>query len=139
MYLGGPISWRTKLQDTVAQSSTEAEYMAMTDAVNLLTYLRGVLDTLEPVTYPVRLLEDNQGAIALSANRLTHRRTRHIDIRYHVIRDHVKLGLVKVVFTGTKDMLADGMTKILGRPTHTLTFSKVMKTGEQTKDGRVTP
>ena len=69
---------------------------------------------IHPILYTIQIYEDNQGAIALANDTLTHRRTRHIDIRFHPIRQHVNDKLVKVIFVGTDEMIiADGMTKLL--------------------------
>ena len=62
---------------------------------------------------PTRLYEDNQGAIAFAKNPVAHARTKHIDIRYHFIREQVQKGVVDLKFIGTRDMIADIFTKPL--------------------------
>ena len=114
MLNGAPISWRSKLQATVALSSTEAEYMALTEATNEAIYLRQLLADLHLpsiVAAPTVIYEDNQGAIKLSANPLHHSRTKHIDIKFHHIRHHVNSGTVKLVYVNTAEQLADSLTK----------------------------
>ena len=63
---------------------------------------------------------DNQAAIALSRNPEFHSRSKHVDIQYHFLRQHVDMKTVDLKFIGTEQMAADGLTKALGRPKHTL-------------------
>ncbi len=65
---------------------------------------------------PIAVYEDNQGAIALANTRRHKRRTKHIDIRYHFVRNKCDQGLVEFLFCPTKSMIADGLTKALPRP-----------------------
>ena len=112
-----PISWRSKRQPTVAQSTAEAEYVAATEAANEAIWLRRLLKDLgEPQQGPTIILEDNQSCIAMSENPVFHYRTKHIDIRYHVIRDYVEKELVLLVHIPTKQQLADILTKSLHAP-----------------------
>ena len=109
---GAPISWCSRLQPTVAISSTEAEYMALTEAVNEAIFLRQLLkDFQQPQLGPTVIHEDNQGAIKLASNPMHHRRTKHIDVRYHHIRHHIDDGTIKVCYIPTKEQLADPLTK----------------------------
>ena len=74
----------------IALSSTEAEYMAMSSAAQEAIWLRRLLSSLGFSQKPTILYEDNQGAIALSKNPKSHSRTKHIDIRYHFIREIIE-------------------------------------------------
>jgi hypothetical protein len=114
---GGPVSWSSKLQPTVALSSTEAEYIAACDAVQEAICLRRLL---EDVGYkqrePTVIREDNQGCIALSKNPVIQRRSKHIDIKYHFTRERVESGDVTLEYVVTESQLADLLTKPLLRP-----------------------
>jgi hypothetical protein len=109
---GAAISWCSRLQATVALSSTEAEYMAVTDATcELLHLLQLFKDLQRPQQLPVVVFEDNQSAIHLATNHSLRKRTKHIDVRYHFIRERVAAGVLKLEYQPTKEQLADGLTK----------------------------
>ena len=106
------ISWRSKKQPIVALSSTEAEYVALCAAAQETIWLRNLLkdiNILQPGA--TTLYEDNQGAIALSKNPKNHPRTKHIDIKYHYVRETVENNFINLLYCPTADMLADVMTK----------------------------
>ncbi|KAF0774902.1 hypothetical protein AaE_001398 [Aphanomyces astaci] len=84
---GGPISWRSIRQKTIATSPCEAEYVAMAAAAKECIFLRGVLADLGAIQENVVCYADNQGAIALSTNRAVNDRSKHIDICHHFVRD----------------------------------------------------
>ena len=112
----GCVSWRARKQATVATSSTEAEYKAASDACRQLEWLRIFGDELgDNVTAPTPLCMDNQGAIFLAVNPVIDRRTKHIDIRYHFIREMVEKDAVKIFYVATEDQLADSLTKSVPR------------------------
>ena len=92
----GCISWRSKKQRTVALSSTEAEYMALTEATQEAVWLKALLCELGEMKNDdvVKIYEDNQSSIALAKNPEFHKRTKHIDIRYHFVREKVTDGQV---------------------------------------------
>jgi hypothetical protein len=115
---GGAISWTSKRQQTIALSSCEAEYMAMTLAAKEALWLKRFLgeigctgQDLDTVT----IHADNQGAIALAKNPEHHARTKHIDVQYHFIREHIEANRIKLSYLSTHDMPADGLTKPLSR------------------------
>ena len=114
---GGVVSWSSKRQATVALSSTEAEYMALTHATKETVWLRALLGELgfhqgDPST----IFEDNQSCIALARNPVHHARTKHIDIRHHYIREKLESGEVTLRYVNTKEMVADAFTKPLPKP-----------------------
>ena len=113
MLNSGCISWRSKKQRTVALSSTEAEYMALSEATQEAVWLKAFMNEIGEATGndPLTVYEDNQGAIALAKNPEFHKRTKHIDIRYHFVREKVKDDQVALEYCPTQDMLADIMTK----------------------------
>lgn len=112
---GGAVSWRSKLQPTVALSSTEAEYRAITEAGQELIWLRTMLKKLGyEDSNPTVLQSDNMGAIHLTNKTIFHARTKHIEIHYHWIREVVKAGKLTVQHCPTHLMTADLLTKSLG-------------------------
>lgn len=119
-YLGkSTISWESKKQSTTALSSTEAEYMSMSNASKEAIYLRRLLQELgflenESVTLHV----DNQGALKLAVNPVYHNRSKHIDIKYHHIRDVVESKSVELKYCPTENMIADIFTKNLPKTKH---------------------
>lgn len=113
---GGAISWVSRRQTTVSLSSTEAEYKAASDSCRQLEWLRIFGDELgDNMTAATPLCMDNQGAIFLAVNPAIDRRTKHIDIRYHFIREMVEKGAVKIFYVATEDQLADSLTKNVPR------------------------
>jgi hypothetical protein len=150
VYLYGcAVSWKSKLQKTVAHSSTEAEYMAMSDTAREVMWLRGLLEELGLVTElqatpvsnttpqerdakkivtdskykpykagkevsgcaPTMMLADNQGAIQLAKNPISHERSKHIDIKHHYIREITEDGKIIPSYVNTKLNDADMFTK----------------------------
>lgn len=109
---GGTISWRSKRQSIVALSSTEAEYVALSMATQEAIWLRRLLSSIGfQQSTAVKLFEDNQGAIALSKNPAHHTRTKHIDVKYHFIRDAIESKEIEVEYCQTNKMIADILTK----------------------------
>ena len=110
---GNTISWKSRQQKVVAISTTEAEYMALTDAVKEALWLRGFSEELGFAQESVEVNCDSESAIALAKNSVHHERTKHIDIRLHFIRDIINAGLVKVVKIASECNPADIFTKVL--------------------------
>lgn len=114
---GAAISWSSRLQRTVALSSTEAEYISCTDAGKEAVWLRSLATALGvPVAEPTLVHQDNEGAKALTQNSVFHNRTKHIDVRYHKIRELVDAGQVKFSHTPGTDLAADVLTKPVSGP-----------------------
>jgi hypothetical protein len=97
---------------------TEAEYIAASETAKNVIPTRGILEELDVVepgfTFP--LLIDNTGAIAVSGGEKVTRNARHIDIRYHHVRDLVANGVIEVLHVSSNKMAADGFTKALPEP-----------------------
>ena len=111
---GGAVNWLSKKQASVALSTAEAEYIALSAATQEVIWLRRLLEDFGVnMSLSTEVLEDNQGAIAISKNPVRHNRTKHIDIRYHFIREAVEDGTVRLTYCPTKDMVADILTKPL--------------------------
>ena len=111
---GGPISWLSQKQSTVALSTTEAEYIALSSAAQEVVWLKQLFQDLqEDGKQPITVMEDNQGAIAMAKNPVVHRRTKHIDIRCHFVCEQVEKGNLQLQYCNTKEMIADLFTKPL--------------------------
>jgi len=108
----GPISWATNKQSVTALSSSEAEYMAVTPAGQECLWLRAILQELEIQQDCTILHEDNQAVIHLSKEPKINKRTKHIDVRYHWIRQKIAAKEFCLKYCPTKSQLADIMTKI---------------------------
>ena len=116
---GGPVAWSTRKQSIIALSTAEAEYIALTAVAREVLYLQALLGELyEPVNLPTPINCDNQSAITLASNGKFHARTKHIDIRFHFVRDCVKNGIFELVYCPTEENVADIFTKPLSRPRH---------------------
>jgi hypothetical protein len=116
---GAAISWSSKKQSTVALSSTEAEYIAAARATQEATWIQSFLSEIgHPLGKPIPLYVDNQSAIKLIQNPVAHDRTKHIDIKYHFIRDAQTRGIIKVEYCPTEHQVADVFTKPLSREKH---------------------
>lgn len=115
------VSWCSKRQNTVAKSSTEAEYVALSLATQEAIWMRRFLKNIgvEQKSSSI-IFEDNRGAIELSKNPKFHNRTKHIDVSYHFIREQVTMNTISVKYCPTQEMLADVMTKGLTK----FTFEK---------------
>ena len=110
----GVVSWRSKKQSTVAKSTTEAEYVALSQATQEAIWLRRLLSDLGcKADGPTLIKEDNQGAIEIARNPKFHNRTKHIDMTFHFIRERIASKDIKVEYCSTHDMIADIMTKAL--------------------------
>lgn len=108
------ISWISKKQPTVSQSSTELEYKALANASAKLIWIQTLLNELR-ISLPCAptLFCDNIGATYLTSNPIYHARTKHIEIDYHFVRDQVANKLLNVRFISGKDQIADVLTKPL--------------------------
>ena len=112
---GGAISWSLKKQELITLSTAEAEYVAATHATKEALWLHKLLHELMPneLTLPTTIHCDNQAAIKLITTDNYHSRTKHIDQRYHFIRDVANKGAIKLVYCPSEDMVADVLTKAL--------------------------
>lgn len=110
------VCWQSVKQRVVALSSCEAEYVAATMAATQALWLARLLGDLKgEAAEMVELRVDNKSALALSKNPVFHERSKHIEIRYHFIRECMENGTISGEFVATKDQLADIQTKALGR------------------------
>lgn len=114
---GGAISWYSKLQTTVARSSSEAEFMSLAEAVSEAKHLRQLLDELGCKQLgPTKIFEDNQACVFMAKNELFSRRTKHIDVAYHFVQESVnQFKDVEMVKIDTQLNPADCLTKSLAK------------------------
>ena len=113
---GGAVSWRSAKQKCIADSTMEAEYVAASEAAKEAVWFRNYLLELNVVpSLPssITIFCDNAGAVANSKEPRTHKATKHIERKYHIIREIVRRGDVLVEKIGTLDNLADPFTKSL--------------------------
>lgn len=112
----GAVTWTSHMQKTVARPSTESEYMALSEACSEVAWLTSLQKEIGYAsTSPIPLVSDNQGGIFLAINPAHDRRLKHVDIRYHFIREFVEAKRVSIVYISTNEMIADILTKPLGR------------------------
>ncbi|UYV62719.1 hypothetical protein LAZ67_2001718, partial [Cordylochernes scorpioides] len=116
MMNGGTVSWASQRQPIIALSTTESEYIAACSAAKELIWIRRLLQGIGcDITKETELYIDNQAAIKLVENPVFHKRTKHIDVRYHFIRSKHEEGELKVHHVCSSEQLADIMTKPLPR------------------------
>jgi hypothetical protein len=110
------VSWHSLKQRVVTMSSCEAEYVAATSAATQGVWLAWLLaDLKKEEAGLVELRVDNKSALALMRNPVFHERSKHINVRYHYVRQCIEEGSIRADFISTKDQLADIRTKALGR------------------------
>ncbi|KAG9511488.1 hypothetical protein KCV07_g10138, partial [Aureobasidium melanogenum] len=122
MLSDGPISWASKRQKTVAQSTCEAEYIAGFKAAQELLWMQNLINNLgvpDVMTLDTPLYIDNQAALKLSRNPQYHDRTKHIAIKYHFLREATIAGRIDPTYVASRDNLADVLTKATPRETFT--------------------
>jgi hypothetical protein len=107
-----PVCWRSKSQKGVTLSSTKAEYVAISEAVKEVNFIYNLLcDFHIKVNLPIISKTDNIGAIFKAENSSTGVRTRHVDTRYHFIREFIEDDFIKVEFVRSVENDADILTK----------------------------
>ncbi|XP_052192797.1 secreted RxLR effector protein 161-like [Diospyros lotus] len=110
---GNCISWKSQLQPLVALSSTEAEYVAVTDAFKEAIWLQGLLKEIHMLQDKVVVFSDSQSAIHLCKNPVYYERTKHVDVKFHFVRDQVAKENVIIQKVPTENNPADMGTKIV--------------------------
>lgn len=113
---GNVVSWASRKQATISQSSTEAEYIALAHAINEAKWIKSLLGEIGiNINIPITIFEDNQSCIRIAEEPREHKRMKHIDIKYCFIRDEIANGIIRVQYKPTAEQTADIMTKGLGR------------------------
>ena len=109
------VSWGCSKQKTVSTSSCEAEYMAASTAAKEVLGVLNILKSFTTIEIPIIMYQDNIGATYLTENDIHNKRSKHIDIRYHHVRDLVAQKILKIEYIKTKENIADIQTKALPR------------------------
>ena len=113
---GAAITWRSKKQSCVAISTAEAEYMALACAAQEAVWLQQLISDLKnKPAGAIMIYENNQSAIAMSENPQFHGRAKHVDIKFHFIREFLEKEKVTLKFCPSENMIADMLTKGLGK------------------------
>lgn len=114
MLSSGAISWCSKKQPIVTLSSTEAEYVAASLCSCQAVWLRRLMETIQQQQMgATTIFCDNVSAIKISKNPVLHARSKHIDVRFHFLRDLCNDGVIDLVFCKSQDQVADILTKPL--------------------------
>ena len=103
----------SRTQHCVTLSTTEAEYVALAEGAKQGMSVRSVMSFMQPNVYEITLMEDNEGAKAMAENTLSSGRRKHIDVRWHFIRELVEKKELKVVHVASEWQHADILTKAL--------------------------
>ena len=108
------MAWRSLKQGAVALSTTEAEFMSLGEGTKMVIWLRHLLKELDcEKTESTPIFEDNQGAVVWESEGVRH--AKHISIRKSFVRDNVQRGIIRIIYSSTKNMVADIITKPLSR------------------------
>lgn len=118
------ICWKSRKQQVVSRSSTEAEYRSMGDVTREILWIQQLLaDFRIPVDHTAKLFCDNKSAIHIAQNPVFHERVKHVEIDAHTVRDQIKLGNLKTLHVASEDQLADILTK----PLHFGPFTSLLR------------
>ena len=112
----GAISWHSRVQEVTASGTSEAEYVALSEVVKIVLFLRQVQEFMGPSMRvgAVNVFEDNEGAIKLATNKYASRRTKHIDVKHHLVRDVSDARNLIVAYVRSEDQHADLRTFVVG-------------------------
>ena len=124
---GCPVAFGTGMRKKPSGSTPETEYVALAHGLRELLWLVQILKSMGvKIKLPIAVYEDNQTCIAIANNRMSQKRTRYVDVRYHFIRDYVEDGTIQLYYCETKRMLADILTKAIPRPQYAKLRQQVM-------------
>jgi hypothetical protein len=124
LYAGCPIIWGSKMQQLIALSTTEAEYIALSTALRDVIHVIHLLEELQSHQFNIhhptpkitcRTFEDNKSCIEIATNHKTRARTKHLSVRLHHFRSHVVNKTITIEHVSTKNQIADMFTKPLPR------------------------
>ena len=122
------IAWKSKSQRSVALSSSEAEYVLISEITKDLLFVKQILEFLkQEVEYPIEIKVDNIGAIYMAENNSSNNQTKHVNTRYHFVRELIEDGIVKIEFVRSENNDSDIFTKNLGKELFMKHSSKFMK------------
>nr|XP_016460895.1 PREDICTED: uncharacterized mitochondrial protein AtMg00810-like [Nicotiana tabacum] len=121
-----PIRWKSKKQETISLSSAEPEYRALRKVVGELVWLRMLFEELTvPFSLPISVYCDSQSALHIARNPVFHKRTKHIEVECHFVRDQLQAGLISLQHIRTDDQLADVLTKPFTGIKHSAALGKL--------------
>eukprot|EP00924_Labyrinthula_sp_SR-Ha-C_P005959 snap_masked-scaffold_14-processed-gene-10.54-mRNA-1 protein AED:0.29 eAED:0.29 QI:0/-1/0/1/-1/1/1/0/296 len=124
-----PILYRSKLEPLTAMSSTEAEYIGIAEATKPLRYIANVLEFLGlKYTKPINVYNDNMGAILIGSSKGSLDRTKHIELKFHVVQELINMGKINLSYKNTNELQADMFTKALGFSKLKIHRNALMKT-----------
>ena len=130
-FCGVLVAWKSKMQKNVTISTTEGDYVSISEvSFEILFVWHIAKDMGINVTLPIIVNVDNAGAIFLSNNKLVGQRTKHIDTRYHFVREYVEDGILKIVYVRSEDNDADILTKNVDSKTYWRHCQKFMRYDE---------
>jgi hypothetical protein len=113
---GNSIYWKSKKQNCVTKSSTFAEYVALSEAVTEINFLKNVVnDIFVKIVQPIKVYEDNSGALAIAKFGNFTKNSKHIEVQYHYVHESVKAGVIVVIKIDSDSNIADIFTKSLGK------------------------
>jgi hypothetical protein len=128
-FMGVPVSWKSKGMRSVVLSTTEAEYVAVSEVVKEISFIIQLLQTINiEVELPVKVHVDNIGAIWLANNQNTSERTKHVDIRTHFVREFIVNEMIDIVFVKSEDNDSDIFNKNLRGELHNKHSQKMVWT-----------
>ncbi|EJK77615.1 hypothetical protein THAOC_00541 [Thalassiosira oceanica] len=130
LYIKGvPIIWKSKAQRSVTLSSSEAEWIALSELVKDIKFVLQLLESMNiKVKLPITVRVDNIGAIFMAGNVTTRGRTKHVDTRTKFVREYVEDGIIKIIFVRSNNNDSDIMTKNLNGDLHSKHANKLIKT-----------
>jgi hypothetical protein len=119
MLCGGPISWKSQKQRVTALSSCESEFYSLSEAAKEAVWVSYLFDDLQMrLSSPLKIYCDNQGALAVAQNPVLHSQMKHVRFRNSRIREWLQEGTLVVEHLGTKEMIADMLTKAVKTDVH---------------------
>jgi hypothetical protein len=135
-YAGCPMHWSSKMQNEIALSTTEAEYIALSQAMREVLPIIWLMEEAKQLGVPVlnatpkvhcKVFEDNTGAIEIATVPKMRPRTKHLNIKYHHFREEVRKGTISIYHTRTEDQIADIFTKLLPKASFVKFREKMMR------------
>ena len=125
---GGPVSWRSKRQECVTLSSTEAEYIGISEAGKQVKFLRLLLREMNMLPEGMQsvIFNDNRNAVSMTNDDESFRKTKHIEVRFRWIQEAIRNKMMNVAWVPAKEMVADILTKAVKRQVFEELRDKIM-------------
>ena len=114
---GSLIHWKSKRQTIAVKSSAIAEYVALSEGLDELLWMRNLYLELGVKLEPTTVYEDNTACIRIAENPILSQKTKAVDLHFHYCRDHLQRGVYELKYTPTNEQLADGLTKAVNGAT----------------------